>query len=205
MRVLPLRGRGRCRRGYRLARARRVLAWSGRHRRRWRLSRSLRGLERGWPPRSPASRDGVRRPSPAEIPSRKLLDDLGERVVRTRDVAVPFLRVPDLQPVVYARDGHVAPQARVAGELSGDQNPTLPVERGLESHREEHPRKLASPGREVRVGLYVGLERRPLLRREREQTPVHPLGHDDPTLEIGAETRREGHAPFLVQRVLVLP
>src|SRR5919112_1405976 len=80
---------------------------------RWHRRLSPRPSERGRPQPPQASRDGAPSPSPSEIPPGELLDDLRERLVRAREIAVPLLGVPDLQPDVHAGDCDVPPQPRV--------------------------------------------------------------------------------------------
>ena len=128
----------------------------------------------------------------------------GGRILEALAVLVPARRGPDLGVVPAAQDHRVALETRERPEALRDEDATLAVELRLEGPGEQLP--LEQPRVGIRHGQAPDLGRELLPGRHREdrETGVEPPRDHAATVELRAETRRDGDSPLLVDRVPVL-
>ena len=93
-------------------------------------------------------------------------------------------------------------QALVVYDL--DEDPTLAVETGLDGPGEDEPREEAGRGVGDRQGRHLVGERIPTRLGVDRQAGVQPARDDGAAIELGAESRRDGDASLVVNRVPVL-
>src|SRR5689334_4841896 len=115
----------------------------------------------------------------------------------------PLGSIPDLEVVVDARHGHLAPEPGVLDQRRRQDEPALTVELALRRAGEEvAPHRARVLAERVECGD-AGGQALPLGARVGEGTPVQPARHDDPVRERRPELRRERETVLVVEGVLM--